>query len=87
MASVTAYEAKTRFGKLLERVARGEEVVITKHEKPVARLVPEGRATLQSIREAVSKLRELRSRIAERIGGESKLNFEDFKSAVEEGRR
>ena len=87
MARVTAYEAKTRFGKLLERVARGEEVVITKHEKPVARLVPEGRATLQSIREAVGRLRELRSRIAKRTGGKSKLRFEEFKSTVQEGRR
>ena len=29
MAKVTAFEAKTRFGELLERVSRGEEVVIT----------------------------------------------------------
>jgi prevent-host-death family protein len=28
MAKVTAFEAKTRFGELLERVAKGEEVVI-----------------------------------------------------------
>ena len=42
MVSVTALEAKTRFGKLLSRVAKGEEVVITKHDKPVARLVPDG---------------------------------------------
>jgi prevent-host-death family protein len=41
MASVTAFEAKTRFGELLERVSKGEEVVITRHDKAVARLVPE----------------------------------------------
>jgi prevent-host-death family protein len=40
MATGTAFEAKTRFGELLERVSRGEEVVITRHDKPVARLVP-----------------------------------------------
>jgi prevent-host-death family protein len=57
MASVTAFEAKTRFGKLLELVARGEEVVITKHEKPVARLVPEGHGSLASVREAVGVAR------------------------------
>ena len=38
MASVTAFEAKTRFGQLLERVTRGEEIVITRHDKPVARI-------------------------------------------------
>ena len=41
MATVRAFEAKTRFGELLERVSKGEEVVITRHDKPVARLVPE----------------------------------------------
>jgi prevent-host-death family protein len=35
MESVTALEAKTRFGQLLERVARGEEVIITRYDKPV----------------------------------------------------
>jgi prevent-host-death family protein len=66
MSTVTAYEAKTRFGKLLARVAQGEEVVITRHEKPVARMVPEGRGNLASVREAVAGLRELQKRIAAR---------------------
>jgi len=38
--SVGAFEAKTKFSELLERVSAGEEITITKHEKPVARLVP-----------------------------------------------
>ena len=87
MASVTAFEAKTRFGKLLERVARGEEVVITKHEKPVARLVPEGHGSLTAVREAVAGLRELRARIATRTAGKPPLTLAEFKSAVAEGRR
>ena len=41
MSTVTAFEAKTRFGELLDRVSRGEEVVITRHDKPVARLIPD----------------------------------------------
>ena len=52
MAKVTAFEAKTRFGELLERVAKGEEVVITRHDKPVARLVPEGAQRLDEVSEA-----------------------------------
>ena len=39
-ATIGAFEAKTKFSELLERVSRGEEITITKHEKPVARLVP-----------------------------------------------
>ena len=87
MASVTAFEAKTRFGKLLQRVARGEEVVITKHDKPVARLVPEGRANLESVRRAVSGLRDLRNKIGQRTGDKSRLTFEEFRSARDEGRK
>ena len=87
MASVTAFEAKTRFGQLLKRVAEGKEVVITKHDKPVARLVPEGRATLDSVRKAVSELRALRERIADRASGNAKLSLDDFKSARDQGRK
>ena len=49
MSKVTAFEAKTRFGELLERVSRGEEVVITRHDKVVARLVPEGPQRLDEV--------------------------------------
>ncbi len=40
MEFVGSFEAKTHLPRLLERVARGEEFTITKHGKPVARLVP-----------------------------------------------
>ena len=38
--TVGAFEAKTHLAALLDRVERGEEVVITRRGKPVARLVP-----------------------------------------------
>jgi prevent-host-death family protein len=40
--SVGAYEAKVKLSELLDKVERGEQVVITRHGKPIARLVPEG---------------------------------------------
>lgn len=40
METTNVHEAKTHFSKLLERVAEGEEIVIAKAGKPVARLVP-----------------------------------------------
>ena len=40
METLGSYAAKTRFSELLERVAGGEEITITKHGVPVARLVP-----------------------------------------------
>lgn len=38
--SVNVHEAKTHFSKLLDRVQRGEEIVIAKAGRPVARLMP-----------------------------------------------
>jgi prevent-host-death family protein len=40
MPEVSVYEAKTRLSSLLQAVERGEEVVITNRNRPVARLVP-----------------------------------------------
>ncbi len=40
MAVFNIHEAKTHFSKLLERVLKGEEVVIAKAGKPVARILP-----------------------------------------------
>lgn len=40
MTSVNVYEAKTKFSKLLQRVAAGEEIVISNRGVPVARLIP-----------------------------------------------
>jgi prevent-host-death family protein len=40
MATVNIHEAKTHFSRLIDRVLQGEEVVIAKAGRPVARLVP-----------------------------------------------
>jgi prevent-host-death family protein len=40
LTTINVHAAKTQFSRLLERVAQGEEVVIAKAGKPVARLVP-----------------------------------------------
>jgi prevent-host-death family protein len=39
--SINIHEAKTHLSKLLERVSRGEEIVIAKAGRPIARLIPE----------------------------------------------
>jgi len=84
MSKVTAFEAKTRFGELLDRVSRGEEVVITRHDKAVARLVPEGAPRLDEVRRAVSGLRELQLRIRRR--SRAKLSDREVRLAIDEGR-
>jgi prevent-host-death family protein len=44
MESIGLFEAKTHLSELVARAERGEEVVITRHNKPVAKLVPITRA-------------------------------------------
>jgi prevent-host-death family protein len=86
MNTVTALEAKTRFGELLERVARGEEIVITRHDKPVARMLPEGGRSLEEVRVGVSALKDLQQKILKRTQGKAQLSEADVKSAIDEGR-
>jgi len=85
MSTVTALEAKTRFGELLDRVSRGEEIVITRHEKPVARIIPEGRSSLRQVREAASELKALRLQMARRRGFKP-VTDKEIRDAIEEGR-
>lgn len=42
--TVNIHAAKTHFSRLVERAARGEEIIIARAGKPLARLVPLGRA-------------------------------------------
>jgi prevent-host-death family protein len=84
MAKVTAFEAKTRFGELLERVAKGEEVVITRHDKPVARLVPEGAPRADEVRRSAAGLRELQQRIRRRA--RARIGDREVRAAIEHGR-
>jgi prevent-host-death family protein len=58
MIEIGAFEAKNTLGALLDRVEQGEEVVITRHGKPVARLVPnEGRLNREQAHAAADRIR------------------------------
>ncbi len=43
MSAIEAFEAQNRFDSLLDRAERVEEIIITRHGKPVARPVPNSR--------------------------------------------
>lgn len=78
MESVGAYEAKTHLPRLLDAVAAGESVTITKHGVPVARLVPAYRQRPQA-GEIIRSLRE--ARLGVTLGGDSLAEL------ISEGRR
>jgi prevent-host-death family protein len=82
MTIVGAFEAKTHFAQLLQRVERGEEVTITRRGKPIARLVP---AVASPDREAVlATFRRLRDRA--RRCGFGKFDWAEWRTYRDQGR-
>lgn len=57
MQTIGAFEAKTHLSVLLEQVERGEQVIITKHGRPVAKLVPATKVDSTRIRHAIDSLK------------------------------
>ncbi len=79
MIEVGAFDAKTHLSSLLDKVARGAEVLITRRGRPVARLIPAGRAERADAESAIEELRALRAGL--------KLGKLDWKELRDEGRR
>ncbi len=81
MREIGAFEAKNTLGSLLDLVQQGEEVVITRHGKPVARLVRETKRAdaLERGQRAVERLTQLSKGVT--LGGLS------IRELIDEGRR
>ncbi len=62
MKHVQASAAKTHLPELLDEVERGSTIVITRHGKPIARLVPEESANREKILSAIAEMREERKK-------------------------
>jgi prevent-host-death family protein len=79
MKEIGAFEAKTRFGQLLDWVEAGDEVVITRRGKAIARLVPPaGAIDRAACHAAVERIRARRQGIT--------LNGLKIKDLINEGR-
>jgi len=57
MRQIQASEAKTRFLQLLDDVERGDTLIITRHGKRVARLVPDADRQREAINATIEDLR------------------------------
>jgi prevent-host-death family protein len=68
METVGAFEAKTHLAALLERVEHGETFTITRHGKPVAKLVPIDQRDPEQIRAAIKRMKEIAS--GQTLGGD-----------------
>jgi prevent-host-death family protein len=81
MTTVGTYEAKTHLPQLLDRVGRGESVLITRHGKPAAMLVPPPAEKKKNVKELVKAMLQYRDEQERTLGGIS------FRELIEEGRR
>ena len=82
--TVGAFEAKTKFSELLQHVSQGAEITITKHEKPVARLVPFDKPSRVELADLFRQMDEFRAKHPLNPSGLEKLSYRDL---IEGGRR
>jgi prevent-host-death family protein len=80
MESVGTFEAKTHLTRLLERVAKGERIVITNRGKPVAILVPPEEGMTADSAQVGREMLEHRDRVKRKLGG-------SFREMAHEGHR
>ncbi len=84
MKTIGAYEAKTFLPRLLDRVQRGESLTITRHGRPVARLVPVDVDDRERAAEAARRIVERRARL-KRAG--KTASIDDLIATIHEGHR
>jgi len=78
---IGAYEAKTHFSQVLEKVENGADYVITKRGKPVAKIIPYEQEKKMTRKEAIEALIEMRKLYRGKPG-----DF-NIREAIEDGRR
>ena len=80
MRDFQASDAKTHLPQILDSVERGQTVRITRHGRPIARLVPEADCRQSEVDQAIANIRALRNRV-------QKLSLEEIRSFRHEGHK
>jgi prevent-host-death family protein len=80
MREIQASEAKTHLPQLLDEVERGATLIITRHGRRVARIVPEADGRQKEVDKALASIRKLSKRTG-------KITLRELLSARDEGRR
>jgi len=78
--TIGAFEAKTHFSQILEGAEQGDDFIVTKRGKPVAKIIPFNQETKMTFKEAVEQLKEFRKFYRGEPG-----SF-NIREAIEEGR-
>jgi prevent-host-death family protein len=80
MREIQASDAKTHLPQILDEVERGETVRITRHGRPIARIVPEPDRRQEEIDKAIESIKALRKRTG-------KITLDELLSARHEGHK
>ena len=80
MREIQASEAKTHLPRLLDDVERGETIVITRHGRAIARIVPEAHRRQEEIDQAIAGIKALRRRTG-------RISLEELLSARHKGHK
>ena len=78
---IGAFEAKTNFSKIINEAEKGNEFIVTRRGKAVARIIPFEKESEMTFKEAVEQLVEMRKLYRGEPG-----SF-DIRAAIEEGRK
>ena len=80
MTEVGLFEAKTHLSRIVDRVEQGEEIVLTRHGRPVARIVPMARPGLTE-----TEIADLAAEL-KRLAQGQRLDGLSLRELIEEGR-
>jgi prevent-host-death family protein len=80
MTTIGFYEARTRFSELLDQVARGKKILITRRGKPAALLSPPPKEAEKDVRQVLQEMKALRQ--GNVLGPDVSI-----RDLIEEGRR
>lgn len=78
---IGTFEAKTHFSKIIEKVEHGDDFIITKRGKPVAKILPFTQEKPMTRKEAIEALREMRKLYRGNPGDDN------IKDLINEGRK
>jgi prevent-host-death family protein len=78
---IGAFEAKTRFSQIIDKAEQGEDFIITKRGRAVAKIIPFEKKPEMTFKEAVEQLKQMRKLYRGKPG-----SF-NIREAIEDGRR
>ena len=82
MTTIGFYEARTHLSELLDNVAKGKTVLITRRGKPAAVIGPPPRQGQRNVRQVVEEMLAFRDREGPTLGGQVTV-----RELIDEGRR